>query len=104
MSTNKKSFEFNLKSNGRLPQPMKFEVISEYNAGYKLFNQNDSQLIRIGDIHLFNKENKSRSVYVPVSLYVDYHDLQHPLYGKAFNWKCVGVLFDPKRIHIIQLN
>ena len=96
-----KSFEFNLESNGRLPNPMKYEIKDVKNGGYNLFSIWDSNqaLIRLGDIILFKEDMKSQSkCCVQTNGYIDYHGIEYPLCNKTN-----GNQFTPKRIIVIQM-
>ena len=97
--TDKKSFEFNLESNGRLQQPMKFEIKDLKYGGYELFKKSDDCLIILGDIYL-NKENKKKtSCCYPTERKFDYHGIKKALCGKV--WE--PHRFIPKRILVIQM-
>ena len=61
IKTDKKSFEFNLESNGRLEQPMKFEIKHLIYGGYGLYKKSDDYLIRLGDIVLQKQNWKNES-------------------------------------------
>ena len=58
--TDKKSFHFNLFSNGRLKQPMRFEI-TNLNYGYWLYEKSNDELIRLGNICLFKENLKNKS-------------------------------------------
>ena len=97
LSTDNKTFEFNLKSNGVLTQPMKFEIIDTSKA-YCLFTQNSSDLIWIGEIRL-HKEEMKRSSYCYEHGAFDYHNNKTVLCGKITPDR-----YHPKRILVIQMN
>ena len=97
--TDNKSFEFNLESNGRLQQPMKFEIKDLKKGGYCLYEKSDYDLIILGDIYLYKENEKNYShcwqhKYSPF----DYHGIKNALCGKTKYEN-----FTPKRILVIQM-
>ena len=60
IETDNKTFEFNLESNGRLQQPMKFEIKNLYRGGYFLYQKSDDWLVKLGDILLKKENNKNQ--------------------------------------------
>ena len=96
------SFAFNLKSNGRLPSPMKFESKTEWNK-CNLSYKSDSVLITIGDIHLCKKESKNQSFCEQNEDIFNYHGFEKGLCGKIGE-KCWGEKFVPKRFVVVQMN
>ena len=96
IETNYESFEFNLHSNGRLQEPMKFEIIDLYHGGCHLsLNSSWNNLILLGDISLRIENVKNNSECWTCEDRFDYHGIEYPLCGK---WK-----FTPKRILVIQM-
>ena len=97
--TDNKSFEFNLESNGRLKQPMKFEIEHLYGGGYCLYEKSwIGNLISLGDIRLFKENNKNESCCWQHEDKFDYHGIWKALCGKTWpNY------FTPKRILVIQM-
>ena len=55
--TDNKSFHFNLQSNGRLKQPMKFEIKNLIFGGIRLYQKSTISLIKLGDIKLAKKNH-----------------------------------------------
>ena len=96
VQTSKKSFEFNLKSNGRFDKFMKFEIINPWEGGYTLSNQTDGLLIWIGDIILYKKEKRKYSSCLQTNDYFNYHGVEHALCGK--------IDFIPKRIVVFEMS
>ena len=100
VTTDEYSFHFNLQSQyGRLDSSMKFEIINKQRGGYRLYHNNQWDLIRIGDIKLFKENHKNDSVCDEDELGFSYHSLKSSLCGKSG--------FDhpmkPKRIVVIQM-
>ena len=93
-----KSFLFNLQSNGRLSQPMKFEIKQIHDTGYWLSKNDDDDLISLacGGIRLFKEHKKSESCCNQHETGFNYHGITSALCGK-YN-------FTPKRILVIQMN
>ena len=103
IETDNKSFEFNLESNGRLQQPMKFEIKDSKEGGYKLYEKSDSHfLIRLGDIYLYKENNKNESRCYQNENQFDYHGIEKALCGKIWN-EDDEQYFTPKRILVIQM-
>ena len=101
VETDNKSFEFNLQSNGRIQQPMKFEIKNIY-GGYYLREKSHERLIRLGDIVLQKENWKNESYCDYQSEYVfDFHGIEKALCGKTF--KPDFEYFTPKRILVIQM-
>ena len=98
IQTDKKSFEFNLKSNGRLEIPLQFEIINTIEGGYKLMNKNDEILIQIGSICLY-KANKSNKSHCNNMNYFDYYGIEKALSGNIY-----PQTFTPKQFFVIQMN
>lgn len=110
METDEESFHFNLKSNGRLSLPMKFEIKETY-FGYQLFKKDAISLIEIGNISLNkngdlteseNSSSDDSDRFNPGECECeqderfDYRDIENALCGKS--------VFIPKRIIVIQMS
>ena len=98
--TDNKSFEFNLESNGRLKQPMKFEIKDLEWGGYYLWEKSSSHLISLGDISLHKENKKNESYCWQDEDNFDYHGVEKALCGKTYG---NGGYFTPKRILVIQM-
>ena len=103
MITDKKSFHFNLQSNGRLKHPMKFEIKDLKESGYKLFTNSDEYLLIIGDIVLKKEEKKNYSNCWQTEESFNYHGIKSALCGKHQN-HIGSIRLQPKRILVIQMN
>ena len=101
IETDNKSFEFNLESNGRLQQPMKFEIKDLKWGGYKLKEKSSDYLITLGDIVLYKENNKNESLCYQFENRFDYHGIYKALCGKTY-YNYSGY-FTPKRILVIQM-
>ena len=116
--SDEKSFHFNLFSNGRLSEPMKFEANNKNNSGYnsksyKLFNKTCwTYLIRIGFINICKQENKHYSKCIEFDNkghHSDKYDsIINTLCGKSVEWNdekqtCIGAYFVAKKIIVIQM-
>ena len=99
MKTDQKSFLFNLESNGRLSEAMKFEIKDKYKGGYKLCDKSQYWLIELGDIRLFKENNKNDSHCYQNDDIFDYHGIDKALCGKKEFYNS----FIPKRIVVIQM-
>ena len=98
--TDNKSFEFNLQSNGRLPNPMKFEIKDLEEGGYLLFSKsNKDNLISLGDIYLCKENKKHESCCCQYENEFNYHGIKDALCGKTWSF----YPFTPKRIVVIQM-
>ena len=95
ITTDNKSFHFNLQSNGRLKQPMKFESKNVTYGGYILFEKSNDYLIYLGDIELFKENYKNQSFCGQSESHFDYHGIKNALCGK--------IQFTSKRILVIQM-
>ena len=102
--TDNKSFEFNLQSNGRLQQPMKFEIKDLEEGGYELFEKSTrcGNLITFGDILLHKEDKKNESYCYQAEDKFDYHGIEKALCGHQPN-KYGEMYFTPKRILVIQM-
>ena len=98
------SFYFNLKSNGRLPTPMKFKQKTSAMIEYKLSSKRIHKLIQLGDILLFKEDFKEKSLCRRNvdKCYGDYNGIDVALCGKS-GPKRSGMNFIPKRILVIQM-
>ena len=127
-SENEESFAFNLESNGRFKQPMKFKKIKELNH-YKLFQKKQEELIIVGNIKLFKENVKEKSCIFCCQCNCCEHKEAINIYGEMIadlNTNCVDMddihshyeivemnskkfpvhrkYFIPKRILVIQMN
>ena len=96
-----KSFLFNLESNGRLPQPMKFEIKNP-KQGYVRYKNKYYRFMTLGDIRLMKNIKKEQSYCRQDNEAVDYHGIENALCGRTTtdNEKHN---FTPKRILVIQM-
>ena len=94
--TDGKSFHFNLQSNDRFKQPMKFRIKELKHGGYYLHGEYDKCLISLGDIGLCKENFKNNSNCSQNEWRFDYHGIENALCGKE-GW------FTPKRILVIQM-
>ena len=96
--TDDKTFDFNLRSNGRLEKSMKFEIQNCQRGSLFLNEKSSDYLITLGNIWLYkqNKKNESHCDRDPMCDLSNYHGIQDALSGQF-------KLF-PKRILIIQMN
>ena len=101
IETDNKSFEFNLESNGRLKQPMKFEIKDLKYGGYELYIKSIGYLIVLGDIYLMKENKKNESYCYQFEDWFDYHGIENALCGKKPYPN--GEDFTPKRILVIQM-
>ena len=97
------SFHFNLQSNGRLQQPMKFDIKHLIGGGYVLYGKSDWYLILLGDIRLSKENKKNKSSCFQNEDQFDYNGNENALCGKTNSWKNDGKNFTPKRILVIQM-
>ena len=98
------SFEFNLQSNGRLTEPMKFDIKQNGGCCYTICKDYDEKLIEIGDIIIYKQEFKNESYCIQSDYYFDYKGIRKALCGKKYdNWKNKGKHFIPKRISVIEM-
>ena len=102
IETDNKSFEFNLESNGRLKQPMKFEIKHLYKGGYDLYEKSSWFLIDLGDIGLYKENKKNESCCLQIEDKFDYHGIENALCGKVVD-EFGEMKFTPKRILVIQM-
>ena len=70
--TDSKTFKFNLQSNGRLKQPMKFEIKDLERGGIELCEKSDWNLMWLGDIYLMKENKKNDSHCKHFEDYFDY--------------------------------
>ena len=98
LQTDKKSFEFNLESNGRLQQPMKFEIRDCKYGGYFLYEESDDCLITLGDIILYKANYKSESCCSQNEYYFYYHGIKNALCGKPYYFPLII-----RRLVVIQM-
>ena len=100
-----KSFHFNLQSNDKLKEPIKYEIKDKKHNNCKVFNDEDEfmYLMEIGDITVMKKERKDQCWYCPHNDIFNYHSISFPLGGKEID--CYGCIsFCIKRFIIIHMN
>ena len=102
--TDYQSFHFNLFSNGRLYQPMKFEIKNTVKGGYVLYNNSYDNLISCGNMSLYKQNNKGQSHCIQDDSNFDYKGIQKALCGKIGSWDDGNKLFTPIRIIVLQMN
>ena len=102
ISTDLKSFLFNIQSNGRLPSMMKFDIINT-KYGYLLTKPTDDLLINIGNIRLYKHDTLIESSSWQNESNFNYYGIENALCGKKQN-EYGKIFFYPKRIIIIQMN
>ena len=100
VETDTSSFEFNLHSNGRLQEPMKFEIKDVKKGGYLVWKKSSDILIQMGNIVL-NKENKKTESYCIHNGRFNYHGISKALCGKA--GYASKDAFVPKHFSVIQM-
>ena len=97
--TDKKAFLFSLESNGRMNQPMKFEII-DVRSGYQLSSELDDEFISLGGNAIVLKKGNKRheSFCIQNEEDFNYHGIRKALCGKSglFN------TFVLKRLRVIQ--
>ena len=104
ISTDRGSFEFNIESNGRLKSMIKCEI-KDISFGYQLFDNNNTILMKLGDIIIYKDNNKSSSYCNQTSNY-NYHGISNTLCGKINilnNYNQQRDFFTPLRIIVIQM-
>ena len=94
-STDEKSFEFNLKSNGRFKESMKFEI-KDTSYGYWLYDNSDYRLISLGDITIEKNHLKNKSFCSENHLRYNYKNISKAICGNKY--------FIPKRIIVVLFN
>ena len=102
--TDMKSFHFNLESNGRLKEPMKFEILNVEYGGYHLIDKSDwnGNLIRLGDIILVKQNWKNSSWCIQNNHGFNYHEIEKALCGKE-EYEMQRMFFKLKRLIVIQM-
>ena len=85
--TNKKTFLFNIESNGRLSKPMKFEIKDITKGRFHHPDDENNYLLRslidLGDIHLMCKDDKEKSFCFQNEDVFVYHGIEKALCGKV---------------------
>lgn len=105
VTVDKNCFHFNLKSNGRLSGPMKFEIKNFNNGGYKIYDKsmNHPSLITIGEIFIMRQGTTSYyNNCEQHENYFNYHGIERALCGLEPNHKG-EMIFKPKKIIVIQM-
>ena len=107
IQTDDKSFEFNIQSNGRLDQMMKFPI-KDTQSGYKLYDKENALLIQLGDIWLCKQNNnKLSSCCEQNEDKFDYQGIESVLCGKLVkrneNNKLSGDEFYIVRLKVFQM-
>ena len=94
--TNKHSFQFNLNANGRLSNPMKYEIIDNYWGGIVLGALHERFLVKLGNIVL-NKYEEKESSFIQMNgkPIFDYHGIRKPLSER--------LIFNPRRLVVIEV-
>ena len=104
--TNDKSYEFNLQSNGRFKETMKFPIVNK-RKGYSLFDEDDKRLITIGNIYLYKENYQHLSFCLNNEKNYDYQGISNAICGKTRfrkeNGEWTGEYFTPIRIRVIQM-
>ena len=101
--TDNKSFHFNLESNNRLKQPMKFEIKNPKYAGIVLWHSSNDCLITLGDIELCKENWKNKSFCYQFDDYFNYNGIKKALCGKTGSFEKNLNPFTPKRIVTLQM-
>ena len=101
IQTDKKSFQFNLQSNGRLPGSMKFEIKDLKEGGYILWKKSNDHLIGLGDIVLMKENKKFESCCYQFENSFNYYGIENAICGKTYEME--SGYFTPKRILVIQM-
>ena len=99
ISTDFESFHFNLNANGRLPQPMKYELKHKKFGGYRLFEQSNDNLILLASFGLPKANSHSQLVFMQHGYFFDFHSIEFPLCKETLSNDYVI-----KRIFVIQMN
>ena len=98
--TDETTFLFNLRSNGRLKEMMKFEI-KERKSPYVMYKKNSNRLITLGkdgQIVLFKKDEKEKSCCRQKNDYFDYHGIKCALCGRGSTKP-----FIPSRFVVIEM-
>ena len=98
ISTNRYSFHFNLNSNGRLGNAMKFEIKDIRYGGYRLFLNYQKELISLGNISLYKENMIKYSYCLHFDSYFYYYGIENALSRKSYPYT-----FDTKRILVIEM-
>ena len=77
MSVEYETFEFNLQSNGRFSEPMKFNVIDSKWGGYTIYDNSSELLIKLGDIYLNKQNTKTESFYNHIQFNFHYNNIKN---------------------------
>ena len=96
ISSDLKSFHFNIESNGRLSEPMKYEIRDTNNGGYVLFDHQMDVMINLGGIVLYRQETMQRSEWKEEHTWFDYHGIENGV-------RATYGFFTPKKFIVIQM-
>ena len=100
--TDKESFLFNLNSNGRMKQPMKFEILNTMEGGIILSKKEEDTLICLGEISLMKKGIESESIWFKRMAF-NYHGIDNAICIGLNNNNKHANFFEIKRIVVIQM-
>ena len=99
-ATDNETFLFNIQSNGRLNEPMKFEIKNRLFGGMYIRCETHPILIQLGCISLSKENVEGDSKCIELSDRFDFHGIDNAICGKSSrNNKC----FTLKRLLIIQM-
>ena len=98
-----RTFHFNLKSNGRLQQPMTFEInYSGTENGHLLYKKSDDYLISLGCIFITKQNWKDQSYCWQNEERFYFYGIEKAICGKVKEYRN-DEYFTPKRILILQM-
>ena len=97
------SFEFILQSNGRYSHPMKFDIKKE-DYGILLYIESSRWLIVVANLYIRKKNTKDESFYQQNCEGINYNGIKNAILDhKHPEEKSANVLFNPKRIIVIEM-
>ena len=94
------AFMFNLESNGRLKEPIKFEIKQLHDNGCFFHPKRSDHLISFGEVVLYKRNKSGWSYCCQTNEMFDYHSIEKALCGRNL-W---GDPFGLKRLTIISMN